>query len=114
MAEWRETTFLWMIATNPGKSRLEVLQMLFDKLQNIQKGLSKDYQTENSLRDQVISACRGVPECSLALYKAADSFEGIYAELRSAVGTAMRTCGEQQQYNLYNEKDEEVSQFWTD
>ncbi|KAH6667382.1 hypothetical protein B0J14DRAFT_642344 [Halenospora varia] len=116
MAEWRETTFPQMIATNPGKSRLEVLQMLFDKLRTVQRGLSADYQTENSLRDQVISACRGVPECSLALYKPSDTFEGVCAELRSAVGTAMRTREEQQQFNLYNEQDQytETNQFWTD
>ena len=90
MTEWREITFSRMIAVNPEKPKLEVLQMLFDKLQTIQRGLSIDYQAENSLRDQVISACRGVPECSLALYKPANTFEGVCAELRSAVGTAVR------------------------
>jgi hypothetical protein len=44
MAEWRETTFSRMITANPDKSRLEVLQMLFDKLQNVQRGLLKDYE----------------------------------------------------------------------
>jgi hypothetical protein len=33
-----------------------------------------------TVRDQVISACRGVPECNLALYKPADTFEGVCAE----------------------------------
>ena len=89
--------------------------MVFNKLQKIQRGLSTDYQTENSLRDQVINACRGVPECSLALYKPSDSFEGVCAELRSAVGTAVRAHKEQQ-FSTYSEqnKDNEPEQLWTD
>ena len=98
MSEWRETTFQRVIASNPIKTRLECLQLLFDKLQKIQRGLTETYQNENSLRDQVISACRGVPKCNLALYKPADTFEGVCAELRSAVGTAMRTQESQQFY----------------
>jgi len=35
MTKWRETTFSRMIAVNPEKLKLEVLQMLFDKLQTI-------------------------------------------------------------------------------
>jgi hypothetical protein len=98
MAEWRETTLQRIIASNTTKSCLECLQLLFDKLQKIQRGLTKSYQNDNSLRDQVISACRGVPECNMALYKPANTFEGVCAELRSAIGTAMRTQ-EQQQFN---------------
>jgi hypothetical protein len=73
--------------------------MLFDQLQKIQRGLSAEYQREYSLRDQVISACRGVEEYSFALYKPANTFEGVCAELRSAVGTAVR-ARETQQYNM--------------
>jgi hypothetical protein len=39
LSEWRETTFLRIIAMNPGVSRLECLQKLFDRLQTIQCGL---------------------------------------------------------------------------
>jgi hypothetical protein len=63
----------------------------FDKLRITQRGLSVQYQYEHSLRDQVLNACRGVEECSLALYKPALTFEGLCADLRSAIGTAVRT-----------------------
>jgi hypothetical protein len=91
LSEWRETTFQRTIAANPEKSRLECFQIMVDKLQKIQRGLAKEYQYEHNLRDQVISACRGVEECNLALYKPASTFEGVCAELRSAIGTAIRS-----------------------
>ena len=91
LSEWRETTLLRTISENPDKSRLECFQLTVDKLQKVQRGLTKEYQYEHNLRDQVINACRGVEECNLALYKPSPTFEGICAELRSAIGTAMRS-----------------------
>jgi len=60
-AEWRETTFSRVIMENPTKDRLECLQLLFDKLQKIQRGMSEVYQTEHNLRDMIINACRVQP-----------------------------------------------------
>ena len=122
MSEWRETTFQRVINSNPTKSRLECLQLLFDKLQKVQRGLTESYQNDNSLRDQVISACRGIPECSLALYQPANTFEGVCAQLRSAVGTAVRTQ-ESQSQQFHTETPthhddliqyEQYDQNWTD
>jgi hypothetical protein len=94
MKEWRDTTLHEIIRQetkkNSGKSVLDCLQMLFDKLQIVQRGLSEDYQRDNTLRDQVLSACRGVPECDLSMFKPASTFEGLCSDLRSAVGT--RIC----------------------
>ena len=98
MSEWRETTFPRIIATNPDVSRLDCLQKLFDRLQTIQRGLSESYQEDFSLRDQVISACRGVEECNLALFNPASTYEGVCAQLRSSIGTALRSR-EVQQFN---------------
>lgn len=88
---WRETTLLRTIQANPSKSRLDCLQLLLDQLQKIQRGLGDGYQSDHTLRDQAINACRGVKECSLALYKPASTYEGVCAELRSAIGTAVRS-----------------------
>jgi hypothetical protein len=117
MSEWREATFQRVINSNPTKSRLECLQILFDKLQKVQRGLTESYQNDNSLRDQVISACRGIPECSLALYQPADTFEGVCAQLRSAVGTAVRTQEPQpqpQQFYTNSPTPAQYNQNWTD
>jgi hypothetical protein len=108
MSEWRETTLTFVVMKNPTKSKLECLQIMIDKLEKIQRGLSEQYQTEYNLRDQVINGCRGVPECSLALYKPAPTYEGVCADLRSAVGTAIRTQ-ESSQFNTevdHNHEDE--------
>ena len=47
LSEWRETTFHRTIAANPEKSRLDCFQIMVDKLQKIQRGLSKEYQTQS-------------------------------------------------------------------
>ena len=51
LSEWRETTFTSVIQQNPGKGRLECLEILFDSLRTAQRGLSTQYQTEHTLRD---------------------------------------------------------------
>jgi hypothetical protein len=56
-SKWRETMLLRIIKSNPSKSKLECLQILFDKLQIIQQAISEDYQPENNLQEQIISAC---------------------------------------------------------
>jgi hypothetical protein len=100
MSEWRDTTFQKVINSNPTKSRVECLQLLFNTLQKVQRGLAQSYQNNDSLRDQVISACRGIPEYSLALYQPASTFKGVCAQLRSAVRTAVKTQESQSQQFL--------------
>ena len=79
------------IVANLSKSHVEYLQLLLDKLQKIQKGLSREYQNEYSLYDQVLNIYRGVEEYSLALYKPAPTFEGVYTELRSVIATIVQS-----------------------
>jgi hypothetical protein len=62
---------------------------MINKLQKVQRGLTKEYH--HNLCDQVINACQGVKECNLALYKPANTFKGVYAELRSVIGTAVQS-----------------------
>jgi hypothetical protein len=97
---WRRYTLRFVMGEEgSGKSKLECLEILFDKLVKIQQGLSMVYQEEHSLRDQIINACKGVPDCKLALQKPADTFEGLCADLRTAI---------------YNEEAcQEASQFMT-
>jgi len=117
LSEWRETTLLRTISENPDKSRLECFELTVDKLQKVQRGLTKEYQYEHNLRDQVINACRGVEECNLALYKPSPTFEGICAELRSAIGTAMRSREAKSSFTTQLDVDDdkyEYGQYWTD
>src|ERR1019366_1489490 len=112
LSEWRETTFQRVINDNPTKSRSECLQLLFDGLQKIQRGLPD--QSENALRDQIISACRGIPECNLALFQPGNTFEAVCSQLRSAVGTAIRTQEARQMQQFPTAQDEDDETWWTD
>jgi hypothetical protein len=107
LLEWRETTFPRIISENPDKTRSECLKLLFQKLETIQTALP-DHQGDQALRDQVILACRGVPECSLALFQPGKTYTSICAQLRSAVATAMRTTPQSQF------PQEENEAMWTD
>ncbi len=117
LSEWRETTFQRVIDENTTKTRAECLQLLFDKLQMIQLALP-DQQGGTALRNQVISACRGVPECTLALFQPGKTYEAVCAQLRSAVGTAMRNREDQRQfttnYEHHDYHDQSDETYWTD
>ncbi|KAF2185682.1 hypothetical protein K469DRAFT_526945, partial [Zopfia rhizophila CBS 207.26] len=82
MREWQSTTLRDTITANPDKTRLQCLDMTIDKLYLIQKGLPPGQQSETILRDQLLSACQGIEECSLALYKPGDTYEKLCDELR--------------------------------
>ena len=95
------------ISKNPDKSKLECLELMLDKLRTAQRGLTTQYQNENSLRDQVLNACRGIEECNMALFKPALTFEGLCADLRAAIGQTIRT---KEAVSFFEEKH----QYWTD
>jgi hypothetical protein len=110
LSNWRNTTLLKVVNENPGKPKTECLELLFDKLTRIQRALPSIGQSEESLRVQVLNACRGVRECTLCLYSPAPTLEGIRSQLRSAVSLATDT--ETQQFPATSH--EEPQQFWTD
>ncbi|KAF7926616.1 hypothetical protein EAE99_005811 [Botrytis elliptica] len=90
LTEWRNTTFPQIIRKHPDKSLSEQLEKLFDTLRTLQYGLVDSYQSELMLRDQIINACRDVPECNPVLLRPATTYEGLCADLRNAIGQAER------------------------
>jgi hypothetical protein len=119
LTEWRETTLLRIIASNPAKPKMECLQLLIAKLRKVQRGLSQDYQADYNLRDALVNACSGVEECRLALFNPATTFEGVCDQLRSAIGTVARER-ESAQFNAqFDQEDNQnyenvYDQHWTD
>jgi hypothetical protein len=123
LQEWRATTFSYIIEKNPDNDLSQNLELLIDKLQKVQMGLSVDYQGDYNLRDQLVSACQGIPACKMVLLKPPDTFESVASELRNAIGVEMR-CQNQvpQQYlagnngSHYDEHGEDTAngQFWVD
>ncbi|TAQ84457.1 hypothetical protein B7494_g7204, partial [Chlorociboria aeruginascens] len=124
LTEWRRTTLSRAIAENPGKNRLECLEIVIDKLQQVQPGLAEGYQGDSVLRDQVLNSCQGIPECQFALFQPSPTFQGLCAGLRSAISMTMQqhmpaytTDSSANSYtNLYTDpkKDGDPSQFWVD
>ena len=112
MREWQSISLVNIIRTNPEKSRLQCLEMMIEKLYLVQKGLPTEQRSEIALRDQLLSACQGIKECELALYKPANTFEKLCDELRSAIGTAQRMTRTSSQF--IGELEEQEEQFWTD
>ncbi len=89
-SDWSSLTFV-NLKRRPemaGKSNLEVLQALFDKLQLCQRALGRDYNTEQQLVDATLRAVGGVRELSLALTRPEKSFEALCSTLRSTLRIA--------------------------
>ena len=122
LTEWMDVKLSHVITENPDISKSQCLDKVLQKLQTLQKGLDLSYQNDRTLRDRVIAATRGVPECDLALFNAAPTYEGVCAQLRSAIATA--TLSHQHQPTQYaygdTQKAYEDTQYaydrayWTD
>ena len=109
LLEWEKKNFFVTEMENPGKTKREVLELLFTRLQKLAQCLGDGYYNkDNVMRNKLLNACGDVPECNLAIFKPASSFEGLCADLRSSISTAMRT----QQARQYNAENDD--QFWTD
>ena len=123
LKEWESTTFLSVILANPEKNKMDCLELLFDKLQKIQRALPIDYRTERSLKDKVVRSCRGINECSMALLIPVDSYQGVCEQLRTAVATAMEVQKSQQfiigtipttEASATTDDDDLQESYWTD
>jgi hypothetical protein len=78
-------------------------------------------ENEEELREQLLNACSGIPECNFALFKPATNFQLACAELRNAIGTTIAHKQTQDAYiqgqkGLEQEQGQQElqEQFWTD
>ena len=112
------TTLQNVIVQNPKKNLSQNLELLIDKLQKIQRGLSTDYQGDYNLQDQLVNACQGVSVCKMVLLKPSATFESIASDLCNAIGIEMRcqNPAPRQYYTSNGSRYEEDTneQFWVD
>jgi hypothetical protein len=87
-ADWTTLSFVQLKQENPEKKQVEVLEMLLDRLQLVQRALGQGYQGEIPLRTAVVRACRGVPEFELAIMQQKPTCEGLFSDLRGAIQVA--------------------------
>ena len=73
--------------SNIGKTNLEVLQVLLDKLQLYEQALEFGYIGKNQLIATTQKACRGVSELEFALFTLATTFEKLFSKLQSSIIT---------------------------
>ena len=112
LREWQNVSLPNAIRNNPDKSKMQCLEMVISKLSLIQKGLPVEQRSETALRDQLLSACQGVKECEMAIFKPALTYEKLCDDLKSAIGTAQRMIRTSSQY--MEEPEEPSEQYWTD
>ncbi|KAF1936186.1 hypothetical protein EJ02DRAFT_438705 [Clathrospora elynae] len=87
--DWTTTLFVKVQRENPDKSLHEVLDIMLDKLQLCQRALGQQYIGEYALRTTVITACRGVKELEMALYKPPLECEALFGDLRSSIENSL-------------------------
>ncbi|EDU46201.1 conserved hypothetical protein [Pyrenophora tritici-repentis Pt-1C-BFP] len=88
-ADWTTTSFVKVRRENPEKNLHEVLDIMLDKLQLCQRALGQQYMGEYALRTTVITACRGVKELEMALYKPSLECEVLFGDLRSSIENSL-------------------------
>ncbi|EAQ91626.1 hypothetical protein CHGG_03561 [Chaetomium globosum CBS 148.51] len=110
LAAWRDARLINMQAEHPDKSKSECLELLINRLALIQRAVPAIGQTEDTLRMQLLNACRGVAEARMALFNPAPTFEGVRNQLQAAIGITTENPGPQQ----FNTDATDSETFWTD
>ncbi|KAK1912660.1 hypothetical protein P3342_004596 [Pyrenophora teres f. teres] len=88
-ADWTTISFAKVRRENPDKTLHEVLDIMLDKLQLCQRALGQQYMGEYALRTTVITACRGVREFAMALYRPSLECEVLFGDLRSSIENSL-------------------------
>ncbi|KAM7209971.1 hypothetical protein V8F06_014649, partial [Rhypophila decipiens] len=121
LAEWRSATLSKFIVDNPGKTKLECLDLMLDKLVKLQQSVTSLSKDQSVLRDQALLACREIPECSMALYNPAPTYEGVRNQLRNSISVALNTQQPHQQFPVHSipqhsptHPESPHEQYWTD
>lgn len=110
LTAWRDTRLISMQAEYPDKTKPECLELLINRLALIQRAVPSIGQTEDTLRMQVLNACRGVTEAKMALFNPAPTLEGVRNQLQAAIGITVENSGPQQ----FTTDATNSEAFWTD
>ena len=62
---------------------------MLSKLQLCQRALGPEYAGEYALRTTIITACRGVKEFEMALFKPPILYKELFGDLRSSIENAL-------------------------
>jgi hypothetical protein len=70
---------------------MESFEDLVKELRRLQMRLRPDLRTDQHIRDKLYLACRRSPECNLAVFKPATTFQKACADIRSALSIRSET-----------------------
>lgn len=86
--EWASTTFENSIKKNWGRKTTDWLQLLVNKLQDLQSSLPTAYKSEDILYNKTLNEVKDVEAYKLSHFKPADKVSGLIDNLHSAISTS--------------------------
>lgn len=75
------------MSSNSSKTPSQCLELLIEKLSDIQTSLPQDYRSETILRNKLLNSVRDVEACRLAYHKPADTVQGVISDLHASLAT---------------------------
>ncbi|EKD12602.1 hypothetical protein MBM_09171 [Drepanopeziza brunnea f. sp. 'multigermtubi' MB_m1] len=88
---WEEISLDLVKKENPGTSLSECFEKLAKELRSIQGSLRPGLKDDRSLADKLYSACKNVPETTIARMNPAFTFTAAVADIRRAIAFATKT-----------------------
>lgn len=82
---WNAITFTTIAAENPTKSTYDHLQLLIDRLRNVQYGLDPDFRSTKFLHAKLILACQGIPACEYGVSRPPENLGELVNALQSSI-----------------------------
>jgi len=114
LSEWRSITLAKMITEHPAKSKSEVFELLLERITLLHSALPTVSGSRIALKEQIINACYGQPECANALYRPAVDCEGVIQQIRGSIKLAASTQHFHTAATLPQEPTSNPVQYWTD
>lgn len=87
LREWKSAILSLVITENKGKSGVECVHILVNRLKDLQASLPIEYRSQAQFRDKSVNAARYVKAYRLACYKPADTVPGVISDLHSSLST---------------------------
>lgn len=84
-------SLLVLVFTKIDKSTLECLEILIEKMADIQFSLTDEYRSDKIFRDKLLKTVKDVDEGRLAYQKPADTVKGVISDLHASLATCKRT-----------------------
>ena len=115
--KWNATTLASIAEEDPKKSTYENVQLLINRLRQLQYGIMPDLRTVTFLHNKIVTACQGSPACRYAVSDPPSDLGGLINKLQSSI-TSYEKEKEQESisksyymdYRFYKNKPQEHNQ----